>query len=150
RGTRSPDRPLVQALSRHDRVRHGGFDQDVPAAWTSPEGHARSLVPGIRGGAPGALGHRVDGADDVDHGGGAGGGRLVQRGADVVGAVDADADTAHGFGHAGEVDVVVEVPHFGGAAALLALVGGVEQVLFLVQGVVVVDQHDRVDSEARG
>src|SRR5437773_1714771 len=100
--------------------------------------------------APRALGHGVDVADDLHDGRAVGGERLVQRGPDVLRALHPNAHAAHGLGHLREVHLVAEVPHLRRAAPLLTLVSVVEEVLLLVQRVVVVDQHDRVDVESRG
>src|SRR5262245_18469589 len=102
-----------------------------------------------RGRPPRPLGHGVDVADDFhDHRRVRAQG-LLESGPDVVGALHPDPDAAHRLGHPGEADGVAEVPHLLRPAALLASVGGVEEVLLLIQGIVVVDQHDRVDPEAR-
>src|SRR5215470_15290042 len=101
-----------------------------------------------RGRPPRPLGHGVDVADDLhDHRRVRAQG-LLESGPDVVGTLHSDADAAHRLGHSREADRVAEVPHLLRPAALLTAVGGVEEVLLLIQGVVVVDQHDRVDPEA--
>src|SRR5262245_52710357 len=115
---------------------------------TLPSNSLTGLLPS-RGRPPRPLGHGVDIADDLhDH-------RrvrtqsLLESGPDVVRTLDPDADAAHRLGHPREADGVAEVPHLFRPAALLTAVGGIEEVFLLIQGVVVVDQHDRVDPEAR-
>src|SRR3954469_6396381 len=89
----------------------------------------------------------VDVGDDIDDDRPVGLERLLERGADLGGLLDADAERADVFGDPGEVLPGVG-PELLAALGLLAAVDAVEAALRLVAARVVVDERDGVQLPA--